>query len=81
MVGRFEQNWPAFYKTSGPHYWFQQIRDMFFILFDVLNIFFYKYICLVPGPRGTLVFLNMDDFYIGQQPASETPDLKIFKIS
>merc|ERR1711965_677021 len=30
------------YKTSGPHYRFQQIRDVFFLLFDVLNIFFYN---------------------------------------
>ena len=40
----FEQNWPKlfFYKTRSLHYRFQQIRDVFFILFDVLNIFFYN---------------------------------------
>ena len=31
-----------FYRISGPHYRFQQIRDVFFILSGVLKTFFHK---------------------------------------
>ena len=32
----------TFSQWSGPHYRFQQIRDVLFLLFDVLNIFSYN---------------------------------------
>jgi len=38
-LNKFGRN-SFFYKTSGPHYRFQQIRDVFFLLSSVLNIFF-----------------------------------------
>ena len=43
-LAHFAQNPPYlfFYRTSGPHYRFQQIRDVFFLLFGVLNIFFHN---------------------------------------